>query len=141
SWGNLGSRRAIKRRGQRSQRHGLKEVSKNGRDFLHDDPQTQSALAKFAIEFFVAPLWTAQNPLHFKAPFFEAFGVWMAWIGPVAEQALAEIRILPEHSAVMKLGILLIQNSGAGHHVFWAERPISLAHSQCLISRGSRLFN
>src|SRR3954471_10195783 len=94
----------------------LEKVAEDGGNFLHHHPQAQPTLAQLQIEFFITALWTLKDALDFWSPLLEPFGMGVPRIGPVAQQAFAEIRVLPEHPAILEPGILLIQNAGAAHH-------------------------
>ena len=109
---------------------GSKERAEHGRDFFDNDAQTQSALTEFRVQSGIGIFRAFQNVAHLRFVFGKALGVRVAWVAPVAQQALAKFWIAPDHPAIFQLGVFLKMDAINEHDVSltrWFSRAIQCA--------------
>ena len=76
-------------------------------DFLHDHTKTQAARAEFGVQCGVGIRRAGEDPLDFRCPAGESFGMRMARVGPVTSQPGAKLRPAPKEPPVFEFGIFL----------------------------------
>ena len=84
-----------------------KERAENRGDFFNYHAQTQTALAQFGIQSRVGAFGAFQHAPDLRLMPGKAFGVRMARVPPVAQEALAKFRHAPDEAAIFQLGVFL----------------------------------
>src|SRR5437667_54538 len=100
---------------------------------LRDTPRRSCHWRTGGVDWFVASFGTLQQLLHFGTPLLETLRVRMAWVGPMPQKPLTTVRIFPEHSSILQLCIVLIQNAVWGHDHVGRTNPICFAQSACFL--------